>query len=395
MSMNKRDLEHLVSELRKRGKEGAYWDFKQEWHDNIEDLIKDIICFANTVHNKDCYLIFGVNDSCEIVGMQKPRRKQSDILDTISKLTFASSHAPSIAVDSVTLESQKIDVLTVFNTDQTPLYLNRQYGKMKAGCIYTRTEDRNTPDNGNASFSEIEFLWKKRFGMTKPALSFILDHLANKHEWNELEQTYYNIYRPEFVLSVHEDDSDRFSRDADEFYGYVQTNSRMSFELVDLKANNTVLMTKPLAVLDSGRLIVPVPDWGFIHRGAVTRDPIAYKYYIEGSDTEKILHFLYDPENEEQYYALMRHMEVVLLFHSQQEKESFEDFCLSRLDSIEKYVSDNMESVYVDDSTKIKVKTYKKRILIGNYLNQLLQEFRKVIIITNNPETAQSKAQVH
>ena len=33
----------------RKGKEGEYWDFKQEWHERIEDLIKDIICFSNTV----------------------------------------------------------------------------------------------------------------------------------------------------------------------------------------------------------------------------------------------------------------------------------------------------------------------------------------------------------
>ena len=186
------------------------------------------------------------------------------------------------------------------------------------------------------------------------------------------------------MLNVHEDDNDRFSKDADEFYGYVQTNSRMSFEFVDLRANNTVLMTKQLAVLDSGRLTVPVPDWGFIHRGNGSRDPIVYKYYIEGSDTEKILHFFYDPENEEQYYAYMRHMEVVVLFHSQQEKESFEAYCISRIDSIDRFTCDNFGSVYIESNTKQKIKLYKERILIGQYLNQLLREYRNDCSATND-----------
>ena len=64
----------------RKGKEGEYWDFKQEWHERIEDLIKDIICFSNTVHNEDCYLIFGISDNLEIVGMRKNRRKQADII---------------------------------------------------------------------------------------------------------------------------------------------------------------------------------------------------------------------------------------------------------------------------------------------------------------------------
>lgn len=50
----------LVRFFLEQGKEGDCWDFKQEWHENIKYLIKDIICFANTVHDENCYLIFGV-----------------------------------------------------------------------------------------------------------------------------------------------------------------------------------------------------------------------------------------------------------------------------------------------------------------------------------------------
>lgn len=40
----------LVNFFIGQGKEGECWDFKQEWHDNIADLVKDIICFANTIN---------------------------------------------------------------------------------------------------------------------------------------------------------------------------------------------------------------------------------------------------------------------------------------------------------------------------------------------------------
>ena len=45
--MNKSRLQELVLSLLEQGKEGEYWDFKQEWHEKIEDLLKDIICFTN------------------------------------------------------------------------------------------------------------------------------------------------------------------------------------------------------------------------------------------------------------------------------------------------------------------------------------------------------------
>ncbi len=112
----------------------------------------------------------------EIVGMRTQRRKQADILDALDKLSFASVHTPQITVETITLEEKEIDVLVIYNTDQTPVYLKKPYGKMLAGCIYTRTEDRNTPDGGNAEIEQIEYLWRKRFGLTKPALQFIIEH---------------------------------------------------------------------------------------------------------------------------------------------------------------------------------------------------------------------------
>ena len=36
--------------------EGAYWDFKKEWHSQKSDLLHDIMCFANNLVNLDCYI---------------------------------------------------------------------------------------------------------------------------------------------------------------------------------------------------------------------------------------------------------------------------------------------------------------------------------------------------
>lgn len=373
--MTNQELTAVVSGLIEIGKEGAYWDFKQEWHTDMPSLLKDIICFTNTVHDKDCFIIFGVTDALEIVGMEAQRRKQVDIIDALDKLSFASNHVPQISVETIVIDNTELDVLIVYNTDLTPVYLKKPYGKMLAGCIYSRNEDRNTPDNGNAEIEQIEYLWKKRFGLTKPALQFILDHLKNKHEWNELDGRYYNIYRPEYLLHIHDDeDTDRRS---DEFYGYVQTNESMSFELVDIKANNTVLLSHQLAVLDSGRLVVPIPEWGYIYRDQYHQNSVAYKYYIENSDTHKLLEFLYDSANMEQRYAFMRHMEVVLLYSSQQDREDFEAYAAARLNELDQYIADHEGETHICTDTDTKTELYKQRILTGVFLNKLLGEFRK------------------
>lgn len=40
-------LPELVANLASLKREGIYWDFKREWHDNKADLLHDIICMAN------------------------------------------------------------------------------------------------------------------------------------------------------------------------------------------------------------------------------------------------------------------------------------------------------------------------------------------------------------
>ena len=91
----------LIRFFIEQGKEGDCWDFKQEWHENMADLVKDIICFANTVHDENCYLIFGVADNMEITGMKKPRKKQADIIDAISNLIFAGDVYPAVEVETI------------------------------------------------------------------------------------------------------------------------------------------------------------------------------------------------------------------------------------------------------------------------------------------------------
>ena len=201
MTYTDNDLIDLLRNIRTQKREADYWDVKQDWHEKIEDLIKDIICFANTVHDKDCFLIFGVNDNLKVCGMEKDRKKQSDILDTLSKLQFAGDVQPDIELKTVTVSSDiepdimvEVDILIIYNTYLTPIYLKKMYGKMIQGCIYSRIGDKNTENNGNSDIRQIEMLWKKRFGLTKSPYEYIIDHLADKSEWHEYERASFRYF---------------------------------------------------------------------------------------------------------------------------------------------------------------------------------------------------------
>ena len=122
-------LDELIEFLLTQYHEDDFWDVKQEWHENIEDLIKDIICFANTVHDEDCYLIIGVTDNLKVLGISNNdrRRKLSDINDTLSSLSFAGDNVPKIDMKTILLPSDfekgklvEIDVLIIYNSYKTP-----------------------------------------------------------------------------------------------------------------------------------------------------------------------------------------------------------------------------------------------------------------------------------
>lgn len=367
-------MEKLIRFFLEQGKEGECWDFKQEWHDKTEDLIKDIICFANTVHDENCYLIFGVSDDLEIKGMTKKRRKQACIIDAISHLSFAGDNYPKISVETINYEGVVLDILVIYNTDKTPIYLKKTYGNMREGCVYLRIGDKNTPNNGNADISDIENLWRKRLGLTKPPLEYIYDRMHNKLEWVGSEHTFYNIFKPEYTIEVISEEGD--DRETDEFYSYAMANEKTSFRTLNIKYQNTILDSYQTVVLDSGRFHIPVPEWGYICHDRYSHSKYCYKYYVAGSRRYRVFTFLYNRENDEERYAYDNLKDIVLFFFSDEERIAFEVY----LEGHQDLVTEKIESVdrydYIDTGNENKTALYKERLRTGVALNQLLVDWR-------------------
>lgn len=376
--MEKIEMHELVFSLLEKGKEGDYWDFKQEWHEKIEDLLKDIICFANTVHSKDSYIIFGVADDLTVTGMRKDRRKQADIIDALSNLMFAGDIYPKVEVTTVNIEDNDIDVLKVFNVEKTPIYLKKNYGQMRQGCIYTRIGDKNTPDNGNADMMDIENLWRKRFGLTKSKLEYIYDHLENKTEWNEFEGSFYNIYYPELKIEI-EWDVDRDDSRIPEFYVYAMPNHRVTYETLNIKCQQTILASYQIVVLDGGRLSVPIPSWGAIIAAKNDYDKkYVYKYYEKDSLTFRIFKFLYNPENSDHRFALWHYKEVVLFYESEKDRKEFEFYVNENREEFEKRCKNLNRKFTVDLSDKTLSKDiYIERLRTGCVLSEMYKEWRE------------------
>ena len=360
------------------GNENEQIDFKQEWHSENERLLHDILCFANTVHNEDCYLIFGVSDSCDIIGVSDLyRKKQADVLDLLSNVEFAGGNVPNIAVDSIPVEGKTIDVLTVFNSFRVPYFVTKKpkpYTSIREGFIYTRQGDRNTPISQNAALPEIEMLWKKHLGLTLPALEQIKQRLSLPLEWFETEDGYYNIYRPEYQLKTMEYDCDRY---VGEFYVYMQTNPSFWYEMLEIKCNTTVLERAQLVTLDSGRYTTPVPEWGFLKDDDDCSLDYTYKYFLMDSLEYALQQFMYDSSNSEQRWAKRNFDKVVLYFRDDAERWEFEHYVVSNPQIMEKNLSEiDTKHFFVESENQNEVALAKERLATGLALNKMLQAYR-------------------
>ena len=100
--------EEIISLIRSR-KEGYYYDFKREFHKKDEDLLFDIICLSNNLENRDAYLIIGVTDDFEVIGIDEAC-KSNNILDLMNNKKFAGDFKPEIEIKNIYLNTHNLQV---------------------------------------------------------------------------------------------------------------------------------------------------------------------------------------------------------------------------------------------------------------------------------------------
>jgi len=206
------ELQRIVESFINKGSEGSYWDFKQNWHSNNADLLKDIICMANntSIDMQDGYIIFGIEDSTfNVTGVSEDsnRKNQENIIGFLSSQTWSGEEIPNVDVETVEVSGKEIDVLIIYNSDVTPYYLLKDYSKtidsgknktiIRAGVIYSRVGDRNTSSAECATKQAAEFLWRKRFGLVGSDYFKAVKRLKNVKGWYSTDD-YDTLYNSEY-----------------------------------------------------------------------------------------------------------------------------------------------------------------------------------------------------
>ena len=364
------ELKNKVESFIDAKKETDEWDFKQEWSDT-QEVVKDIICFLNTTHDKDCYLIYGISDDYEITGMKKERKKQSDIHDTIAKIRFSGGVKPEIELETIKIKNIEVDVLIVKNTEKTPIYLEEPYSKLRVGYIYSRVGDRNTAYDKNSSLEIIEKLWKKRFELLKAPLDYMLDKLESIDDWKINDEGYYNKYKPDYSIRVVDEETSSIMWT--EFYSYSVFNESIQYYTYEFFYKSSLKKFR-IVVLDSGRFLTPIPESEILK---IEKEKIFYRYYVKRSPVWKVKEFLYNKnENFEKEQTKYDFEKVILIFESEKEKEKFDLMIAEEAGEILNLISINEMYDYIDTGNEQLTNNYKKQLRTGIVLNKILTEFR-------------------
>lgn len=189
---NDRSLPELVIALAGLGREGVYWDFKREWHGNKADLLHDIICMANNPTGVTGLLIIGIDEEKDYgltgaAGVLGKRLDTQNIVDMLRSKNWADGF-PLARVVSIELHDACIDVILVdHDDDSVPYYLTADYkdggSTVRAGAIYTRNADSNTPKNSTANPLDNERLWRRHFGLSKTPFERLPQLLSDPGKW--------------------------------------------------------------------------------------------------------------------------------------------------------------------------------------------------------------------
>jgi hypothetical protein len=106
--------------------ECEWLDFKQSFHDSNIKLLHDIICLVNAKADGDRYLVFGVANDKNIVGIENDenKKKSADIQDLLKCSNF--NRIPEVSLYYEKNEnSHEIAILKILNRPDKPFFLTK------------------------------------------------------------------------------------------------------------------------------------------------------------------------------------------------------------------------------------------------------------------------------
>lgn len=277
------NLESKILSLINSKREGDFWDFKREPHENNASLLHDIICLSNSLHRGRRFLIFGVSDPNEganVIGLtngQKGRKNQVQFIDFLRTKPFAGDCRPEIELHTIEIDNKEIDVLIIFDNPVKPYYLTLDYKdrdkNVKANFIYSRINDTNTPIDKSADIGIIEKMWKQRFGLDQSPVERIEILLMHPNNWvKDIRNKNYAYHEqfPEFRIEFSNLSS------ITEGFSYLFANPKTHIGDATFKYHSTTLFELKYLIIDGMLKYIGEPNARLLDKH---KYDICYYYY--------------------------------------------------------------------------------------------------------------------
>ena len=340
--------------------EGEYWDFKEKWHENNARLLHDIICMANNQVGRDAYIIIGVSDKessdgVKVKGVPNADRKdQQKLIDFLNSKKFAGDCRPSVYLQTLQIpddnnESQPVDVIIIKNSVKTPFFLAESYPKkgnkevvVRAGYIYTRVGDTNTPIDSIADMDKIEYLWRKRFGIDLSACERLSCLLDEPDDWignfNGNDCKYHKRF-PEFQIHINDiDDQSKFSnnRIISNIASHQFDKDFLVSEVV-ITYHSTTIFRGHVLYLDGCRYLIPLPKEYTVYKDINNREKSLTYAYLNAESIEGKLFYCFALAERNWYHKKWdKNLGIgFLFFGNSYDKEQFDKFVQERLEIID------------------------------------------------------------
>lgn len=250
--------------------EDVYHDFKEEWYSPYkkDEMIKDIFSFLNTVHHQDCYIIIGVRDKDhKIVGVEEDenRLNTEKLTDYFNNLPISNSYRPQLFVKNVRIESHLIDVIIIKDTNNVPIFLDKEYHPKRAehhihpGQVFTRLNSVETAIDSTAKYYEVEELWKKHFGLDLSIQERYKVKLKDISNWDYFENDKAGfLYNPDpdYCIFISNDEVRNYQVES---YSLSQSRVRIDWGYLKLMHKDRLIQKIPMGWLDQGRFITVDP----------------------------------------------------------------------------------------------------------------------------------------
>lgn len=396
--MNKLELQKLINEP-----EDDHHDFKEKWYttgtDNSEksEMLKDIFSFTNTVHNDDCFLIFGIEDKThKVVGVENDQNRYNtqQITDWLGKLPIEPI-PPEVKIQTIKLEEHQIDVMSIQNTDNVPIFLSnickgKGYGKhpIFPGQIFTRIKDTNTAIDSTARYNPVKELFKKKLGLNqtiKKRYEKVLNDFKNwkYYEHGDGERGIQYSIDPDYkILFIDKTDSNINV----ESFSLSQEQVDISWELAKLEYKNNTIEEITVVNLDDDRFKAVVPDIGNL--GDSFDKKLFYKYYFLDSFKfllEKLINNI-DKLISPDYGSLISFAKSIVVYTNYKQKIRVENCLGQQLDKINKNTEPKQETLeYYKQKLQVNsnlpknsmsddaIKAMGKEIEVGKYIKSFLR----------------------